>query len=331
MAFLVANSYLGLAKEATRGTLPTGATPYWIPVTGPQVTPMQTFLRDEALRGSPVLVYDMVLGVRHDEYDHKSYLFADTFPVYIAALLGGADSPSSSGGYYNHSIGLLNDATIGSQPASYSICDFDGANYFVMTGAQASDATIIFGAEVAADVAVKWIANPYADATSSAAPFTSLALGTDSLIPSWNTTIQLGSSVLDYIASGEIKIDRKTAPIFTMGQKAPYTNFAGPVEVTGKFTAVVNNNADPFSTGSSAYALFRNQIDTVITFQDSTDASQGIQLDMATTQYFNVKRTRGKEYTELEVEFEAIANTGDAITGYSPIIASITNTISTAY
>ena len=331
MAFLVANSYLGLAKEATRGTLPTGATPYWIPVTGPQVSPMQTFLRDEALRGSPVSVYDMVAGVRHDEYDHKSYLFVDTFPVYMAALLGGADSPTPAGGYYTHTIGLLNNAATGSQPASYSICDFDGANYFVMTGAQASDATITFGAEVAADVAVKWIANPYVDATTSAAPFTSLALGTNSLIPSWETNIQIASSILNYISSGEIKIDRKTAPIFTVGQQAPYTNFAGPIEVTGKFTAVVDTNADPFSTGSGAWALFRNQLDMVINLVDSTNSSQGIQIDMAATQFQNVKRTRGKDYTELEVEFEAIANTADAITGYSPIVATISNTISSAY
>ena len=331
MAFLVANSYLGLAKEATRGTLPTGATPYWIPVTGPQVSPMQTFLRDEALRGSPVSVYDMVAGVRHDEYDHKSYLFVDTFPVYMAALLGGTDSATPGAGYYIHTIGLLNNAATGSQPASYSICDFDGANYFVMTGAQASDATITFGAEVAADVAVKWIANPYVDATTSAAPFTSLALGTNSLIPSWETNIQIASSILNYISSGEIKIDRKTAPIFTVGQQAPYTNFAGPIEVTGKFTAVVDTNADPFSTGSGAWALFRNQLSMQIVLTDVTDIIQGIAFNMSATQFQNVKRTRGKDYTELEVEFEAIANAGDAITGYSPIVVEITNTISSAY
>ena len=136
MAFLSANSYMGLVVEATRGTLPTGGTPVYIPVTAPQVTPMQTFLRDEAFRGSPTLVYDQVQGVRHDEYDAKFYLFADTFGNLVKATLGGTDTVTGST-VYTHNIKLLNNAAVGSQPQSYSIFDFDGANQFVMTGAQA--------------------------------------------------------------------------------------------------------------------------------------------------------------------------------------------------
>ena len=67
MPFLSANSYLGIIKEVTSGTLPTTGTPSWIPVSTPQITPQQMFLRDEAFRGSPTTVYDQVAGVRHDE------------------------------------------------------------------------------------------------------------------------------------------------------------------------------------------------------------------------------------------------------------------------
>ena len=166
----IRDSYMGLVVEATRGTLPTGGTPVYIPVTSPQVTPMQTFLRDEAFRGSPTVVYDQVQGVRHDEYDAKFYLFADTFGNLAKSILGGTDTVTGSS-VYTHNIKLLNSASTGSQPQSYSILDFDGANYFTMTGAQADSLNITFGAEAAADATVKFMANyTFTDSTARVYP-----------------------------------------------------------------------------------------------------------------------------------------------------------------
>lgn len=338
MAFLSANSYMGLVVEATRGTLPVGGTPVYIPVTSPQVTPMQTFLRDEAFRGSPTVVYDQVQGVRHDEYDAKFYLFADTFGTLAKSILGGTDTVTGSS-VYTHNIKLLNNAATGSQPQSYSILDFDGANYFTMTGAQADSLNITFGAEAAADATVKFMANPYTSYTSAPAPFTSLSLSTEHMIPAWDTTITVSGinsgAALTYIQTGELMLARKTAPIFTMGTQAPLVNFAGPIEVTGKFTAVVNTNADAWSTGSSAEALTRSPQVVTITMTDPNDSTSAtnhsIAFTMTSVQFHDVKRTRGKEYTEVELSFTANANATDATTGYSPVQATIVNATAAAY
>jgi hypothetical protein len=338
MAFLSANSYMGLVVEATRGTLPTGGTPVYIPVTAPQVTPMQTFLRDEAFRGSPTLVYDQVQGVRHDEYDAKFYLFADTFGNLVKATLGGTDTVTGST-VYTHNIKLLNNAAVGSQPQSYSIFDFDGANQFVMTGAQADSLNITFGAEAAADATVKFFANPYTSYTSAPAPFTTLSLSTEHMIPAWDTSITVSGinsgAALTYISTGELMLARKTQPIFTMGTQAPLTNFAGPLEVTGKFTAIVNSNADAWSTGSAAEALTRSPQTMTITMTDPNDTTSStnhsIAFTLSAVQFHDVKRTRGKEYTEVEVSFTANANATDATTGYSPVQATIVNAVATAY
>ena len=338
MAFLSANSYMGLVVEATRGTLPTGGTPVYIPVTAPQVTPMQTFLRDEAFRGSPTLVYDQVQGVRHDEYDAKFYLFADTFGNLVKATLGGTDTVTGST-VYTHNIKLLNNAAVGSQPQSYSIFDFDGANQFVMTGAQADSLNITFGAEAAADATVKFFANPYTSYTSAPAPFTTLSLSTEHMIPAWDTSITVSGinsgAALTYISTGELMLARKTQPIFTMGTQAPLTNFAGPLEVTGKFTAIVNSNADAWSTGSAAEALTRSPQTMTITMTDPNDTTSStnhsIAFTLSAVQFHDVKRTRGKEYTEVEVSFTANANATDATTGYSPVQATIVNASSTPY
>ena len=333
-AYLVANSYLGIMPEATRGTLNSGGTPVYIPVTAPQVTPMQTFLRDEALRGSPVMVYDQVQGVRHDEYDAKFYLFADTFPNLVKSILGGTDTVTGAGPY-THNIKLLNNASIGSQPQSYSIMDFDGANFFTMLGAQADQLEISFGAEAAAEATVKFFTNPYTSGTSATSPFSAPSLSTVHMIPAWDTTILVGGTPYSYISDGTLTLARKTAPIFTMGAQAPYQNFAGPIEVSGKFTAVVNSQSDPWSTGSGATALTRSPQSLVIFFTDPNDSSGGTQFSVSFTmtqaQFQNVKRTRGKAYTEVEVEFTANADATDATTGYSPIQANIINATAAPY
>ena len=333
MAFLVPNGYTGLCVESSRGVLNTGGAAVYIPVTAPQVTPQQKFLRDEALRGSPVMVYDQVQGVRNDEYEFKTYLYADTFPNVMKALLGGTDTVTGST-IFTHTMKLLNSATTGSQPASYSLLDFDGANYFTMLGGQAASCNITGGVDAAADATVKWIANGYTSATSGAAPFTSLSVSTEHLIPTWDATISVNAVSLTYISSFELNIDRKTQPIFTLGTQAPHVNFAGPIEVSGKFTAVVDTNADPFSTGTG-FALGRSPEATVITLTSPNDittaTNHSLAFTMTSTQFQNVKRTKGKEYLELEVEFTANADATDATTGYSPLAFVALNAQSTAY
>ena len=333
-AYLVPNGYSGYIAEVTRGTTPGSGTVFWVPVSAPQTTPNQTFLRDEALRGSPGALYDEVQGVRHDEFDGKYYLYASNFPVFAKALLGGTDTVTTTTASYSHSIPLLNSASTGSQPLSYSICDFDGANSFVLPGAQASDLTLTFGAEVAAEAQVKWITNTYSSATTPPAPFNSLSFDAEHLIPSWDSTITIAATPLTYIASGELKLDRKTAPIFTMGSSTSFQNFAGGIDVTGKFTAVVNSNADPFSTGSG-YAFIRSPQALVITLTDPNDVhtaiNDSVSFQMSAVQFQMVKRVRGKEYLELEVEFHAEANTTDAASGYSPLKFTGVNGVAAAF
>ena len=332
--FLTANSYLGMVIETTEGTLPTSGTSYWLPVTTPQITPNQMFLRDEALRGSPTTVYDQVAAVRHDEFEFKTFLFADTFPVLLRSILGGTDTKTGSGPY-SHTIKVLNSPSTGSQPPTYSILDFDGANYFTVTGAQADTLGITFGADAAAEVAVKYLGNPYTSYTSAPTVFATQSLSAEHLIPAWNTVVSIGGTTYTNVSTGEISINRKTQPIFTLGTQAPYNLFAGPIEVTGKFTFVINSTADVFSTGSGAYGLTRSPEAIVVTLTDPNDATSGTQHSVAFTmsaaQIHNIKRTRGKEYTELEVEFTANANQTDSATGYSPIQATVINATSLSY
>lgn len=336
--YLSSNSYLGLVQETTRGTTPSSGTAAWIPVTTPQVTPMQTFLRDEALRGVGEAVYDQVASVRHDEVDFSTYLYADTFPWLVTAILGGNDWPVTGANPYLHTISNYQNVANASQPRSFSIVDFDGANWFTMTGAQASELTVTFGADKAAEVKPKFMTNPYTALSSQpgTGPFSgSYSMTTEHLIPAWSATATIAGGSVAYIQEGEIKIDRKTTPIYTMGTQGPYQNFAGPLEVTGRLLMVVASQSDPFSTGSTAYGLFRNPVSQAITLTDPT-TSHFVKFQTSATQFHDIKRSVGKIYTEIEAQFTCNANAYDESgatnsTSLSSILIATSNAVSASY
>jgi hypothetical protein len=332
MAFMSANSYLGLALETSKGTAASGTFTY-IPVSAPQVTPVLAWLRDEALRGSPVALYDQIPGVRHDEVDFKTYMYADSFPLLLISVLGPDVVTGST--IYTHTVALQNSASTGSQPASVTINSFDGGNAFQISGAQAQSLDVTFGADKAVEATIKYLGQPWTTPTPSNAP------GTEALIPGWNTAITIGSTNQGggtsptanwtNIMDGNIKIDRKTAPIFTAGTQGPHTTFAGPCDVSGAFTVVVEAS-DPFSIGGSAYALYRSgsNIPMTLTFTDPADITSGtnhsVKYQMSDVQFHDVKRSVGKDYVELTVTFDAQANTTDAANGgYSPLKAIVKN------
>lgn len=322
--FLSANAFLSLGLESTRGTA--AATPTYIPVETPTITPMIQWLKDSALRGSPVDVYDEVLGVRHDELDVKGKIYADSFPILLRAVLGSSDAKTGTGPTYNHVIGLANSASTGSQPPSVTGVIFDAANSFQSTAMQAQNLDISWKADGTLDWATKFIGNPW---TVPSNPTSSW--GTEPMMPAWDTSVTINSSALAYVESMDIKITRNTAAIFTAGQQSPASNFAGPIDVTGTMSAVVASNADPFTIGGSAYGLYRQQIPVVIVFTDPV-TSHTVTLQMSTVQFEEPKRNVGKVYTSMDLNFTAIANTTDAVaSGYSPIKTTTVNAVSTAY
>ena len=326
MPFMSVNSYVGLGIEATRGTVSSNIK--FIPVTSPQVTPQQTWLRDEAYRGSAVTIYDNVLGVRHDEYDFKGFVFADTIGILAKAALGYEAVTGS--GTYTHSFALKNDVT-GSQPPAVSIQDFDGANPFQILAAQLGDLKFTFGAEAALEYEAKLMGNPF---TVIAAPTKSFS--SEAFIPGWDLALTIGGTSSSVVVDGEINITRGTAPIFTAaGSTSPYRNFAGPIDVTGRMKFVVESNDPILYNGSgNGFGLVDSPQAVVLTFTDPT-STHTITMTMSKVQFFNPKRDRSKAYVEVDAEFVALANATDAVAGagagYSPISIVATNSVSAVY
>lgn len=310
-ALMTANGYAGWGLETVRGTAASVTT--FTPVGEPKVEPKITWLDDSALRGSPTMHYDQVPGVRHDEYAVKEFWYWDQSPNRIRAALGSTDSVAAS----VHTIGLANVPQTGSQPPSYTIINDSVDNTYQLTSAQLADFTLTLGADAAVELASTWITNPYTIAASVNAVETAAHLA-----PAWNCSASIGGTAVTIIENFELEIKRNSAAIHTLGNQGPYRNWAGPVDVMGKLTLVVE-----YGTNYNAQALTRNQQLLQLQVTDPVTNYYSY-FQMSAAQLENPVITVGKAYLTLESAFTAVANTTDAVNGgYSPILTKTYNNV----
>ena len=96
-------SYVGIAKETTRGTAvaPTD----FIPVAKDSLAPVDVIdpLYDTGLRGSNVVNYNYIPGRKRSTFDFGGAVFADTIGYSLAGILG-AVSTSGASAPYTHTI-----------------------------------------------------------------------------------------------------------------------------------------------------------------------------------------------------------------------------------
>jgi hypothetical protein len=312
-------SFMGLIKEVVRGTALVANV--WIPYKSPQLTPNLTYLGDEGYRGSPVVTYDEVLGIRNDTLEFSGDVHLDTFGHLVEGTLGGVDAVSGAGPYV-HPIPLLNSATVGSQPPSYTVVDFDGFTAKQIAGAQMAMLDLDFTAAGAFGYKVKYIGQPF---TTIATPGTNTYTGTDKMIAAWSNAVTIAAVSTALLVDGTCTIDRATEAVHTQGQQGPAVVFSGPCKVTGKLTFLV-------ATGDAIMPAGLTYQPQALTFTFTDTAStHTCLLTMTKAQFENPKIDRGKIYDQVTVDYTAEANTTDAATGYSPVKFTITNSQSAAY
>ena len=316
MPYASGQSAVGIAKESTRGT---GVVPaLWLPTVDPKWEPKLNWIQDPAYRGSPVESYDMNPGAYHQEWSAKGPVIADTFPPLLQMILGSTDTIAGSGPY-THTIGVLNAQATGSQPPSYTITDVDGYKGRQINGGQASALNLNW----AADGTAQWDATVMG-LTETDVSYPTLAFTTENQIPGWDITLTVAGSAVNN-TSGSLSIARPVTPKHTVGQQTPYVLFAGRVKVTGSLTMILESTDTTLASG-----LARTQQAVVLTMTDPV-SSHSIALTMSKCQFQDPKIDRSEDIVLVMTNFEAIANTTDAISGYAPIKTVSTNARSTAY
>lgn len=306
-------SYLGIAKEVTKGT-PVSATDF-IPVAKDSLKPQDIIdpLYDQGLRGSNVLNYNYVQGRSRSTFDYGGAVFADTIGYAIAGLMGSVATVGASAPY-THTVTLLNSLATGTdtQPISYTLTDFYAVAVRQYPGCQFSDFSLKFNADGMLEYDAKttgWLSTT----TTDPVPSFSTLLPT----PVWRGTVSVAGSPVSTAMTGNIDMKRPVTPIYGISNtQNPYQVFLGPLEVTGKVTFVMENDSQLLNF------LNNTQPALVFNWNYGTGANEvQIQATLSKGAYTAAVIERGDDFVKVTVDINAMSTTTDAGAsgGYSPI------------
>jgi hypothetical protein len=306
-------SYLGIAKEATRGTAvaPTD----FIPVMKDALKPVDIVdpLYDTGLRGSNALNYNYIPGRTRSTVDFGGAVFADTVGYGIAGLLGSVATTGASAPF-THTISLFNSLTsnVDVQPISYTLTDFYAVDVRSYPGCQFSDFSLKFNADGMLEYDTK-TTGFQSELVSDPTPTFSTVLPT----PVWRGTVSIGGSTVATAMTGNIDMKRPATPIYGISNtQDPYQVFLGPLEVTGKITFVMEDDSQLLN--------FLNNSQPALVFNWAYGAgASAVQIQATLTKgaYTTGVIERGEDFVQVSVDFNAQANTTDdgASGGFSPI------------
>lgn len=297
-------SYIGIAKETTKGTAvaPTD----FIPVMADSLKPVDIIdpLYDKGLRGSLVENYNYIPGRTRSTFDFGGAVFPDTIGYAIAGVMGSVATTGASAPY-THTISLKNSQATGAdaQPISYTLTDFYAAECRKYAGIQFHDFSLKFNADGMLEYDTKGTGWASASATTPTPSFSTI-LPT----PVWQGTVSIGGSAVSYSVSGNIDITRPVTPIYGISQtQNPYQVFLGALDVTGKFTFIMEDNTE------LTRFLTNTQPAIVLNWAYGAGAS-AVQLQATITKgaYTAAAIDRGADFVQIMVDVNGLGNTTDA-------------------
>jgi hypothetical protein len=316
-------SYIGIAKETTKGTAVTTPTAY-IPVIASTVKPQDIYtpLYDEGLRGSLVKNYNYVQGRIRSQFDFGGSVFADTIIYPLTGVLG--EDVVTGSAPYVHTVALKNTTAAASdaQPSAYTILDYYGANVRTYAGHQFHDFSL------------KWSADGLLEYDAKSTGWQSATVSTptpsfSTVLPTavWVGTVSVAGTTISTNTMGNIDLKRPVTPVYGISNvQTPYQVFLGALEVTGKATFLMEND-----TQLTNY-LSNTQPALVFNWTTGSGATQTqIQATMTKGAYTLAVIERSKDFVEVMVDFNAQGNLTDSGTvGYAPIKWVVKNAVTTS-
>lgn len=297
-----ARSFLGIAKEATKGTF-VAATDY-IPVKTFTPQDHYAYLEDVGMRGSMSRLYGEVQGASWSEYEFTGDVFSDTIGYPLGGLFGSLDFTAGPPNQHNFALKNTGDG----QPLSYSITDYDSFNARAYTGSQFEEITFRFNADGLLEYTAK--AKGFASATQTAP---TASFSTLQPYPNWRGAVSIagGAITTNMVTAGELTMKRPVNPIHAVdGTQAPYKIWAGEFDVSGRVTMVLDDETEYTrylgSSGSTTTQAF-----VIDWTQGSAGTAEEVRFTATKAVYTLGKIVRGKDYVELEVDIACVANATD--------------------
>jgi hypothetical protein len=314
-------SYLGIAKETTKGTAvaPTA----FIPVNIGKVKPVDVIdpLYDDGLRGSMVKNYNYLQGRTRSTFDFGGAVFPDTFGWALGGIMGSVATTGSSAPY-THVVSLKNASATGAdaQPTAFTLTDFYAANVRSYPGCQIHDLTVNFSADGMMEFDAKatgWAS----EAVSTPSPSFTTVLPT----PSWQGTVSIAGVAVANSVDGSLTLTRSVEPIYGISAtQDPYQIFVGALETSGTFSFVME--ADTELT-----RYLTNTQPAIVLDWSNGSGSTATQISATITKgaYVAASIDRGKDHVEISVDVTGLGNVTDAGStgGYAPVKWTLKNAV----
>lgn len=227
---------------------------------------------------------------------------------------------------FSHTFSLLNNSTAtGNQPPSYTWTYFNGNNARQAPSGQFDSCNFTFNPTGIVEYKGKILGQ----AAPTAGPYTPAPTAV-AAIPSYNAVVKLAGTTIAQMADGTLDIKRGTKPVTTVGNTtpsnvSPYRIWAGPCDVTGKMSLVMEDDTFLLDYLNSS----KPSLDIVWSNVFNTDT---VEFHMTNAMFKTGKPQGGKEVMQVDVDYVAKPNTTDATAGgNSPIKITLTNSQSTVY
>lgn len=306
-------SYVGIAKEATKGT---GVVPTdFIPISQ-DIKPVDKvlYLDDNGLRGSMVDVYDQIAGPIFSELGMNGIMFPDTFGYILAAITGDVVTTGASAPY-SHVMAVKNSTD--GQPKAYTITDYYGAaSARQYAGMQCSELTVNFSGDSMLTYSSKWTGY---QSTQVAAPTRSYS--PQASYASWRGAVTIAGVSKTFLMDGSLSLTRNVQAIHTVDNtQSPYAVFVGPLMVNGDVTFIHEDD-----TELTRY-LTNTQPAVVLDFTQGAAASlTELKFQMTKCAYVEGAIDRGKDFVASTYKLRGVANATDvgATSGYSAVKATL--------
>jgi hypothetical protein len=209
---------------------------------------------------------------------------------------------------------LLNSLTSGTdtQPISYTLTDFYAVDVRSYPGCQFSDFSLKFNADGMLEYDTK--TTGFSSSTvSDPTPTFSTVLPT----PVWRGTVSIAGTQVATAMNGNIDMKRPATTIYGVAStQDPFQVFLGPLEVTGKITFIMEDDAQ--------LTNFLNNTQPAIVLNWAYGAgAAAVQIQATITKgaYTAAVIERGQDFVQVTIDLNAQANTTDdgASGGFAPI------------
>lgn len=309
-------NFFGSGKETTYGT-PVSPTLY-TPSTEISFVDVPNYVPNNPLIGSAVDMTDMIPTQPWGTFSYGSPVYMDVIGQALKAIFGAEDLSGS--GPYVHAFSVNNAVASQLQPPSWSLVDYTGVEALRYPGALYSQVELTFAAGAL-------LSGTYQGMSQQGVAFTkpTQSFSAKRAMAAYLGVITIGGSANATVESGTVTITRQVNPIPLINAgSAPM--WAGSLGVAGSLTMLYVDDTirTPMLAGTPT------ALD--LSFTNGADI---LELQSTSTRITGSPITPNSNgYMEQTVAFSAVGNTTDVTTagaGYSPMIATLTNTVSTAY